>query len=348
MSLHGAARPGPRDRPSARRACLAAAAVLALAVAGCTSARHRDEPAAQRVSVEQVGAVDAPAGASPTPSAAKASPSHSPGARALPPASPHGLHYISNTGDAWPKAAALGYNLVDMGADRETVDALPAGVRALVWLGSLDNTDCVPRYSWTEFTRAVDRMAGDPKVFGYYLSDEPHPDVCPSAASDIRARADYIHAHDPGRPAFIVVLSPSSRCPTDHGCEYDQLRPAVTHVDLVGVDMFPCHVGAACAVSEIDERVGLAVSNGIPRSAIVPVFQAFGQACTGSSAYYRLPTTSEMRAMLARWRSLVPHPVFDFTYTWRSGGSACPALDAANGAGGNADLQSVLRAHNTG
>ena len=55
------------------------------------------------------------------------------------------------------------------------------------------------------------------------------------------------------------------------------------------------------------------------------MFQAFGQSCAGSS-YYRLPGAAELRTMLAHWAALVPHPVFDYTYSWGRQGSACPTL----------------------
>src|SRR5690348_13579862 len=135
------------------------------------------------------------------------------------------LHYVSNTHGDWPAAARLGYNLVDLGPDTKAIDALPAGLRALVWLGNLDNTSCTPGYSWDRFTAAVDRLAGNPKVFGYYLSDEPHPAVCPQAVAHLRQRADYVRARDPNQKSFIVVVgAEQGGCvPT---CEYRQLAPA--------------------------------------------------------------------------------------------------------------------------
>ncbi|MFL6076208.1 MAG: hypothetical protein ACJ73S_22685 [Mycobacteriales bacterium] len=256
------------------------------------------------------------------------------------------LHYVSNTHGDWSAPAKLGYNLIDLGPDTGAVNALPAGIRALVWLGNLDNTSCTPGYSWDRFTAAVDRLAGNPKVFGYYLSDEPHPAVCRQAVEHIRQRADYIRARDPAQKSFIVVLgAEQGGCvPT---CEYQQLNPANTHVDLFGIDPFPCNNRSGCHFEKIDAKVDLATKGGIPVAAMVPLFQAFGQTCNSEQDhYYTLPTVDQLRQMLARWDALVPHPVFDFTYTWASQGPSCPSLDVANGSGGNADLQSVLRARN--
>lgn len=258
------------------------------------------------------------------------------------------LHYISNSGPNVRPVAALGYNLFDLGPTKQVIDSLGAGQYALVWLGNLDNTNCTPGYSWPEFTAAVRRLAGDPKVFGYYISDEPHPSVCPSAAHDIRARADYIHAHDPSQKVFMVVMDAARLCGSAMGCEYRAMRPSITHVDLFGIDPFPCHVGAPCLDSRITTEVQRAAAAGIPVSRMVPVFQAFGQDCSKQKTkYYDEPSAADMTRLLAQWAALVPSPAFDFTYTWRSEGPACPGLDAATG-GAHPDLQSVLRAHNRG
>ena len=66
---------------------------------------------------------------------------------------------------------------------------------------------------------------------------------------------------------------------------------------------------------------------------------AFGQSCAGSN-YYRLPSAAELRTMLAHWAALMPHPVFDYTYSWGRQGSSCPTLADVP------DLQAVMRMHN--
>jgi hypothetical protein len=131
-----------------------AACLLLGAVAACTTGTGRDT-----------------AGGAPTTRAGSAPSASSSGPAA--PESGASLHYVSNTHGEWAAAARLGFNLVDFGPDKAAIDALPNGLRALVWLGNLDNTSCSsPGYTWEKFTAAVDRLAGDPKVFGYYLSDE--------------------------------------------------------------------------------------------------------------------------------------------------------------------------------
>jgi hypothetical protein len=287
----------------------------------------------------------------PQPSASPGrSQTQAPGPSSVPvPPSGGTLHFIANVGAQISAVGALGFNLLDTGPDPESVDALPAGTRALVWLGTLDNHDCAhPSYTFAAFTRAVDALAGNPRVFGYFLADEPHPGLCPTAAADLRQRADYIHRHDPTHRSFIVVLDGSNSCGGTYGCEFAALAPAKSHVDLIGLDPYPCNTDNAhtgCADQKIDDTVHHAEHNGVPARAIVPVFQAFGQACA-ASAYYRLPSTAELSGMLRHWAALVPHPVFDYAYGWAHQGSACPTLADANGANGYPDLQAVIRQHN--
>jgi hypothetical protein len=257
------------------------------------------------------------------------------------------LHYISNTGSDLHAVAGLGFNLFDIGPDKSRIDALGPGQQALVWLGNLDNTNCTPGYSWSEFQSAVRRLAHDPKVFGYFLSDEPHPGTCRNAVRDIRQRADFIRAQDARQKSFIVVMDAARICGSAMGCEYSELNESLTHVDFIGIDPFPCRIGGGCDPLKIDLEVQRAVAGGIALKTIVPVFQVFGQTCSPNKAkYYQQPTASELTAMLNEWQALVPHPAFDFSYTWRSEGPACPSLDHATG--GGPSLQSVMKAHNGG
>lgn len=259
------------------------------------------------------------------------------------------MHYISNAGPNIDTISGLGFNLFDLGPDKSRIDALGPNQKALVWLGNLDNTNCTPGYSWSEFTSAVRRLAHDPKVFGYYISDEPHPSECPQTASHIRKRADYIREQDPAQKSFIVVMDASRLCGDDMGCEYRQLRPSITHVDLVGIDPFPCRVSGGCSADKVDLEVARAVRGGIPVESIVPVFQVFGQDCAAKQTkFYSQPSPSELAAMLNHWAALVPNPAFDFAYTWRSEGPACPALDRATGHNGYPNLQAVIKQHNAG
>ena len=275
-------------------------------------------------------------------------------------------HYAVNVRGHVGLAAALGFNLFDvrgrkshLARVRAVIAALPVGTKALIWVGNLDNapvgSSCpAPGFTYSQFAAQVNALAHNPRVFGYYIADEPHPGVCPNAANDIKARADYIHSHAPGQYAFILILDGAAMCGSDLGCEYRALQPALSDVDYVGLDPYPCHYDSAgnnvpCDVGMITARVAAAESNGIPVNAIVPVFQTFGQQgrSDGVSPYYRLPTASELTAMLTNWASLVPHPAFDYSYTF---GVQCTALScpAPQAIASEPSLQAVVSAHNAG
>lgn len=267
-------------------------------------------------------------------------------------------HYAIGTSHNESLAISLGFDVLDIAGSKsdpnttkEIVDALPAGVQALISVTNLDKQNCsAPGYTTARFEALVNAMATDPNVYGYYIADEPHPMKCPNAAADIRARADYLHAHSSFQKAFIVIVDGDGNCESDLGCEYRALRPANTHVDLVGLDPYPCHYNdagdrVACHYSMIDQRVASATASGIPLGMIVPVFQAFGQeGRVNGTVYYRTPSPSELTTILSTWHRLVPKPVMDYAYTFGiQCSTSCPAPQALLN---HPDLQSLIEAHN--
>lgn len=221
-------------------------------------------------------------------------------------------HYINNLHGAY-SAVQLGYNLLDTGSSKSTIDALPAGTQSLVWLGQ----KC-PTAADATFKATVDSLKSDPKVFGYYLSDEPHVSSCAGGTAGLASRADYIKRATGGSQASFIVLS----LPAD----YAAFRPSKSHVDLVGLDPYPCSTAnPTCPLSKIDEKVAAAESAGISQARIVPVYQAFGQENTAAH-YYNMPTAAQLSAMLKEWKRLIPSPVFDYTYTWGHQSVADPTL----------------------
>src|SRR5205823_5486111 len=90
-----------------------------------------------------------------------------------------------------------GFNLADV-SSLSAVNALPAGVRALVWLGMNGGAT-------SAFQSAVTPYIGNPKVYGFYLDDEPNPSQVP--ASNLKAESDWVHAPDPGAVTFITLMN---------------------------------------------------------------------------------------------------------------------------------------------
>ena len=221
-------------------------------------------------------------------------------------------HFIVNR-DGSNAPQRLGFNVFDTGASRADIRAIPEGVVALVWLG-----EKCPTPADAAFRRTVDRLSNHPKVFGYYLSDEPHVADCPNGPRALASRARYVRRASNGRQHSLIVLSDRE--------DYRPFRPAVTRVSMVGLDPYPCSVAhPRCKLAKINEAVNGALRGGIPLSAIVPVYQAFGQAGT-DSPYYQLPRPRQLKSILRRWRELVPRPPMDYTYGWGHQGSSNPTL----------------------
>ncbi|MDX6302025.1 MAG: hypothetical protein QOF53_3239 [Nocardioidaceae bacterium] len=221
-------------------------------------------------------------------------------------------HFVANLHGAAAEPRRTGFNIFDTGSSSQQVDALPTGVRAMVWLGQ----KC-PTVADAAFRSTVQRLATDPRVFGYYLSDEPHVADCPQGALALASRAGYIRQVTGGKQRSFIVLSKPE--------DYPAFRPRISLVDMVGIDPYPCSVpNPGCAFDKIDEKVALATRS-IALSHIVPVYQAFGQSAAESN-YYTLPTAAQMSTMLAHWARLVPHPKMDYAYGWGHQTSANPTL----------------------
>jgi len=253
-------------------------------------------------------------------------------------------HYIANTKRDLGGPAAIGFDLVDVSSP-DALRKLPETVKGIYWLGNGYNSNCHWRFDDTQIRKTVAQIKDEPRFSGvYYISDEPHPKHCPDAAERIAERTRLIHALDPKGKTFIIVLNASS-APD----EFKQLKDAS---DYIGVDPYPCNVkntARGCDYAALRRRIEQALSAGIERERIVPVFQAFGQTCTdkGGQQYYRLPTAEETENMLRIWDELVPPEIrpFDMTYTWTPNSSnSCPSLSSANGTTGP-DLHSVYKGY---
>ena len=100
----------------------------------------------------------------------------------------------------------------------------------------------------------------------------PIPNSC--SAANLMAEADWVHANLPGTKTFIVLENQSAtKSPTYQGTYY----PANTHIDLYGLDPYPCRTELnGCSDSWISLAVHAAESAGVPLADIVPVYQTFG------------------------------------------------------------------------
>src|SRR5437870_9330578 len=230
------------------------------------------------------------------------------------------LHYAPNnnfdsSGNYAP--GKTGFNLADVSSVSE-LDSLPNGVEGLVWLGLCNGAD-------SSFISAVQPFIGNPKLFGFYLMDEPDPTgqwapLCPPA--NLMDESDWIHANVPGAQTFIVMMNFNTSVAPTYANTYN---PGNSHIDLYGIDPYPCRTETnGCDYDMITVAVAAAKSSGIPLGSIVPVYQAFGGGswADDGGGKYTLPTSSQAQQIMSTWAPLVPNPVFDYAYSWGKIGRA--------------------------
>jgi hypothetical protein len=221
-----------------------------------------------------------------------------------------GLHYAPNgnfnsSGTYLP--GADGFNLADV-SNVATLNSLPSGVKGLVWLGLCNGAN-------SNFVSTVSPFIGNTNLFGFYLMDEPDPTgqyapLC--TAANLKAESDWIHANVPGAKTFIVMLNFGTPTSPTYANTYN---PANTDIDLFGLDPYPVRPQFTGGVnySVIGDAISAANAEGIPLSAIIPIYQAFGG---GGYSSYTLPTAAQEQQILSVWAANVPSPVFDYAYSW--------------------------------
>jgi hypothetical protein len=231
--------------------------------------------------------------------------------------------------------ARAGFNLADASSP-EQLNALPPGVLGLVWVGRCAGAD-------ESFKAQIEKFATNPKLFGFYLVDDPDPTgkwgpLCPGA--NLKAEADFIHAKAPKASTFISLMNMGTPQSPAFPADY---APASSHVDLFGIAPYPCRRGSpSCDLDMIGRFVQAAKDAGIPLANMVPTYQTFGEGrwrSADAAGEYRLPEPAEMQAMLQKWKALVGTPKMDFAYSWGRQRED-DALESAP------DLQQVVSQHN--
>jgi Ca2+-binding RTX toxin-like protein len=221
------------------------------------------------------------------------------------------LHYAS--GGSAAEVATAGFNLVDV-QYLSQVNALPEGMKALVYLSAHDGVT-------SSFIEKVTPFLNNPKVFGFFLVDEPDPTGrwgTYASAADLKAESDWIHSHFPGAKTFITMMNMGSPTNPDFSHTYN---PANTGIDYYGLDPYPVRDDTTTVdYNMIDRAVAAAVKSGIPIDKIIPVYQTFGGGnwTTDTGGKHLMPTPSQMQTMMDHWAALVPSPAFDYAYAWGS------------------------------
>jgi hypothetical protein len=236
----------------------------------------------------------------------------------------------------------FGFNLADVGS-ADQLNAIGPGAKGLVWVGQCNGAD-------EKFVNTVGPFVGNAKVFGFFLMDDPDPRGVLQGnlrrpqceAGKLRAESDWIHARMPAAKTFIVLMNMSSS-PKAPSFEVSY-NPASTHVDLFGIDPYPCRTEVkGCDYEMIDLYVRAAEVSGVRRDRMIPVYQAFGGGnwADESGGRYTLPTPDQECQILSHWRRLLQAPMFDFAYSWGMQNGDTALEDAS-------ELREFFSSHNRG
>ena len=240
-------------------------------------------------------------------------------------ASPPPLRFMyssSMDGDGGARVASYGYNLMDAGS-QWAADNAPAGTRGLVWLGDYDNATCSWEKSDAEVRSVVQNSVDDPKVAGFFISDEPDPFACPDAPAQHRARTGLIHQLDPS--AFVVMVVDSNS-----GAQtLSQIPVWSGAADYIGLDPYPCYTGQPCDYAWIDTVIQAADAAGLDYWGVIQAFRGTGN--------WRYPTADELAHMLGQWSASRESGMMTFAWSWDGYSLA-----------DRRDLTSILAAFNTG
>lgn len=236
------------------------------------------------------------------------------------------LHYTPNANfdaNGAYTPAEDGFDLADVSAPT-MLSKLPSGVKALAFIGTCKGAD-------SGFRAAINAYKGGPDLFGFYLMDDPDPTGKTGprcTASNLKAESDYVHATLPGTKTFILEMNLSTSKKPSFAGGY---TPANSHVDLFGIDPYPCRTELrGCDYDMIHRYVTAAERFGIPQADIVPVYQTFGLGgwIDDGGGKYAAPSAAQLERSLDVWQDLVPRPVFDYAYSWgaQKGDQALSAL----------------------
>lgn len=232
--------------------------------------------------------------------------------------------------------ASCGFNLADC-SSLSQVNALPAGVKALVWYEAANGAD-------SAFQSFINQFIGNSKVWGFYLADEPDPTGQwghQISGAQLKAASDYVHSTIPGAKTFMVMMNNGSPSSPQF---YPDYAPANTGVDYFGFDPYPVRPPSqqpsfinGTNYDVIPASINAGVAAGYPIAQMIPIYQAFGG---GGYTSYTLPTADQLRKLLLVWGLYIKNPAFDYFYAWgQQSGDTSLSMSPS--------LQAVATTHNT-
>ena len=208
--------------------------------------------------------------------------------------------YMIDSGSSAATVASYGWNLLDV-SSKAAADRLPSRTKGLVWLGDYDNSSCSWEVSAADLRIDVRGMAHDPKIAGYFISDEADPNACPTAPAQHKARTRLIHALSPGKPTVMVMDSNSGRA------SIAQMPKWVGAADRIALDPYPCYQGKACNFAWIGTIIKAANRARLSYWGVVQAFE---------DSTWRWPTSAEERHMLAQWAASRQSGYMTFAWAW--------------------------------
>jgi hypothetical protein len=199
-------------------------------------------------------------------------------------------------------AARYGYNLIDVSTVSEA-NAVPAGTKAQVWLYDYDNTSCSWEKSDAYIRSIVSQLANDPKVAGFYFSNEPDPIGCPTAVQQHRERNALIKSLAP-RKYTLIGIDANWR---DH---FDRQAPMwVGAADYINYNPYVCFTANRSTCDYAWEDHVLSVAKSLHQPFFVAI-QAFRE------AEWRWPSPREERTMLEKLCGSGAQGYLTFSWNW--------------------------------
>jgi hypothetical protein len=200
-------------------------------------------------------------------------------------------------------ATTYGYNLIDVSTKSEA-DATPAGARGQLWLYDYDNNTCSWEKDDTYIRNMVSSVANDPKVAGFYFSNEPDPFACPNAPQQHKHRNALIKSLAPTEYTLIGIDANWRQ----HFDNYGTMWKGTA--DFVNYNPYICYVGKPCDFAWEDHVLQVAQSVGQP---FFVALQAFRE-----GTEWRWPTAAEERKMLQKLCGTGAQGYLTFSWNWQN------------------------------
>ena len=234
---------------------------------------------------------------------------------------PQTLHFTSggNIVDNVYVPGAVGFNLADI-SSLGGLNRLPDKVLGLVYVSS--SIGCGGDTS--SFRAFVDQFRDNPKLWGFYLMDEPYVHGYggkpPCSPGNLLAETRYIKSIIPTAKTYIKMGNSDGQ----KNPNYDDYYPGNTGIDVFGVGSYMCRsdfVGKpgtedGCDWTMVDRYVDAAEKH-IPTANLAPTYQAFsGWRTEASGGVFLMPTVAQTQKILDTWHKRLPSPMMEYAYAW--------------------------------